>query len=67
MYKLAESCGQTLISELWQQAGSDVGAMLTRWGMWQPSLKHNRKPSVLEALIGGLESAGNQHNVRATH
>ena len=44
-----------------------MGAMLTRWGMWQPSLKHNKKPTVLEALIGGLESTGNQHNVKAIH
>ena len=59
--------GTALISQLRQQAGSDVGAMLTRWGIWQPSLMHNKTPSVLEALIGGLESTGNQESVRAPH
>ena len=47
----------------WAQSGSDVGAELTKWGVWQPSLRHDRGPTALEALIGGLESTGTASRV----
>ncbi|CAK0732485.1 hypothetical protein CVIRNUC_000137 [Coccomyxa viridis] len=45
------------------QSGSDVGAELTKWGAWQPSLRHDRAPTALGALIGGLESTGTASRV----
>ena len=45
------------------QSGSDVGAALTKWGVWQPSLRHDRGSTALEALIGGLESTGRASRV----
>lgn len=45
------------------QSGSDVGAELTKWGAWQPSLRHDRGPTALDALIGGLESTGTASRV----
>lgn len=37
------------------QSGSDVSAVLTSWGTWQPALQPpTRKPSVVNALVGAL-------------
>lgn len=44
----------TLVGAGDRQAGSDVAAVITAWGTWQPALSPNRRPSVSDALVGSL-------------
>lgn len=44
----------TLVGSGDLQAGSDVAAVITAWGTWQPGLNPNRRPSVSDALVGSL-------------
>ena len=39
-------------------AGDDVSSVLTKFGLWQPSLAPQRGPSVLDAVLGGLGKQG---------
>ncbi|KXZ52833.1 hypothetical protein GPECTOR_8g216 [Gonium pectorale] len=44
-----------LIGQGDMQSGSDVSAVLTSWGTWQPAMSRpSRKPLAVEALVGSL-------------
>lgn len=45
------------------QAGDDAGALLTKYGTWQPSLHHTRGPPVLDAIVGSLGGVGGERRV----
>lgn len=45
------------------QAAADVSATITAHGTWQPGIDPNRKPSVVEALVGALA----KHSQRSTN